>query len=118
MSVSIRHQQEAVKASATLTALARRTVEAHIGYTDYHHTFAWASRQAITESPSAKIVMSLCADLPALHQSAIEIADEVLVLNLAGYVDPRTLHELCAAYNAQKPISWLEPWPCIARRAA
>lgn len=110
MSVSIRHQQEAVKASATLTALARRTVEAHIGYTEYHHTFAWASRQAITESPSAKIVMSLCADLPALHQSAIEIADEVLVLNLAGYVDPRTLYELCAAYNAQKPIRWLEPW--------
>jgi hypothetical protein len=110
MAISIRHQQEAAKASAALTALARRTVVAHIGCAENHHTFAWASRQTITESPKANIVLSLCADLPQLHQSAIAIADEVLVLNLAGHIDPRTLHELCAAYNQQKPITWLEPW--------
>jgi hypothetical protein len=103
-------EREIAQAFASITSLDRRTVAAHIGPMHLHHTFAWASRQAITESPSAKIVMSLCADLPALHQSAIEIADEVLVLNLAGSVDPRTLHELCAAYNQRKPIRWLEPW--------
>jgi hypothetical protein len=102
--------RETAQALAAITSLDRRAVVAHIGCANHHHTFAWASRQAITESPSAKIVMSLCADLPALHQSAIEIADEVLVLNLAGHVDARTLHELCAAYNQRKPITWLEPW--------
>ena len=102
--------REITQALAAITSLDRRAVVAHIGCADNHHTFAWASRQVITESPSAKIVMSLCADLPALHQSAIEIADEVLVLNLAGHVDARTLHELCAAYNQRKPITWLEPW--------
>lgn len=103
-------QDEAERTAAAITSLNHRMVEAHIGCADNHHTFAWASRQAITDAPGAKIVLSLCADLPALHQSAIEIADEVLVLNLAGYIDPRTLHELCAAYNQRKPIAWLEPW--------
>lgn len=102
--------RETARALASITPLDRRVVEVHIGCADHHHTFAWASRQAIAESLSAKIVMSLCADLPALHQSAIEIADMVLVLNISGYVDPRTLHELCAAYNQHKPIAWLEPW--------
>jgi hypothetical protein len=104
------HDRETAQALAAITALDRRAVAAHIGPMHLHHTFAWASRQAITESASAKIIMSLCADLPALHQSAIEIADEVLVLNLTGHIDARTLHELCAAYNQQKPITWLEPW--------
>jgi len=110
MTISTQYQQEAEKASASLTALARRTVEAHIGPMHLHHTFAWASRQAIQSASGAKIVMSLCADLPALHQSAIEIADEALVLNLAGDIDARTLHELCAAYNQKKPIRWMECW--------
>jgi hypothetical protein len=103
-------QQEAALASVAITALNRRKVSAHIGCAENHHTFAWASRQAVNSTPSAKIVMSLCADLPALHQSAIAISDEVLVLNLAGHIDARTLHELCAARNLNKPITWMEPW--------
>ncbi|HEX7737214.1 MAG TPA: hypothetical protein VF458_20380 [Ktedonobacteraceae bacterium] len=102
--------RETAQAAASITSLDRRTVAAHIGPMHLHHTFAWASHQAIAESTSATIVMSLCADLPALHQSALEIADEVLVLNLAGHIDARTLHELCAAYNQRKPITWLEDW--------
>ena len=104
------HQQELQRASAAITSLGRAAVEAHIGCADNHHTFAWASQQAIQQKPGAKIVLSLCADLPALHQSAIEIADNVRVLNLAGHIDARTLHELCAAYNQCKPITWMEPW--------
>lgn len=111
MTMSLHHQQEAAKASSTIHALNRRMVEAHIGCTENHHTFAWASRQAIEQKPGATIVLSLCADLPTLHQSAIELADAVLVLNLTGYIDPRTLHELCLAHNAGKPITWLEDWP-------
>ena len=113
-------QDEAERAQATLTDLNHRAVVAHIGCELNHHTFTWASRQEITSTPSAKIVLSLSADLPRLHQEAIALADEVRVLNLAGYIDARTLHELCAAYNANKPITWLEDWPmyCPACRCA
>ena len=113
MTTSIIHQQrdrEIAQTFASITSLGHAAVEAHIGCAENHHTFAWASQQAVQQKPGTKIVLSLCADLPALHQSAIEIADNVQVLNLAGYVDPRTLHELCAAYNQRKPINWMEPW--------
>jgi hypothetical protein len=111
MAISIRQQQEAAQASASIATLGRRAVVAHIGCAEHHHTFAWASRQAIAESSSATIVMSLCADLHALHLEAIQLADEIQVLNLAGHIDPRTLHELCVAHNLGKPISWMENWP-------
>ena len=105
------YQKEATRASVALTTLARRSVVAHIGAAENHHTFTWASRQAIGQTPSATIVLSLCADLPQLHQEAIAMADAVEVLNLAGQMDARTLHELCVAYNAGKPIAWMEAWP-------
>lgn len=104
-------QQEAARMAAANQELAQRPVEVHIGCAENHHTFAWASGQALQDKPGANIVLALCEDLPALHQSAIEIADSVLVLNLAGQIDARTLHELCAAYNQRKPIRWMEPWP-------
>jgi hypothetical protein len=113
MTTSTIHQQrdrEIAQALASITSLDRAAVEAHIGCANYHHAFTWASQQAMQQKSGAKIVLSLCADLPTLHQSALEIADSVLVLNLTGYIDARTLHELCAAYNQRKPISWLEPW--------
>jgi hypothetical protein len=62
------------------------------------------------------MVLSLCADLTHLHLEAIALADEIQVLNLAGHIDARTLHELCAAYNLDKPISWLEDWPMSCQR--
>lgn len=114
------HQHEATQASVALTAPARRQIVAHIGCAENHHTFAWASHETINDAPSAKIVLSLCADLPPLHQEAMRLADEVLVLNLAGHIDARTLHELCAAHNVGKPITWLEDWPmyCPACRCS
>lgn len=113
MTTSMIQQQrdrETAQALASITSLDRAAVEAHIGCAENHHTFTWASQQAIQQGPRANIVLSLCADLPALHQTAIEIADNVQVLNLAGYLDARTLHELCAAYNQRKLITWMEPW--------
>lgn len=77
----------------------------------HYYTFTWASREAMSDASSAKIVLSLCADLPMLHLEATQLADEIQVLNLAGYLDTRTLHELCHAHNAGKPITWLEDWP-------
>ncbi len=102
------HQAVAAKAHAAVVRLFRRSLAAHIGYGHNYHTFAWASQQA---GQAGKIVMALCTDLEHLHLQAIALSDEVQVLNLAGYIDPRTLHELCAAYNADKPITWLEAWP-------
>lgn len=112
MAVSTRHHRnEAGQAQTIVTAHRYRTTVAHIGPMHLHHTFAWASRQAMSDTSTARIVLSLCADLPPLHYEAISLADEVLVLNLAGAIDTRTLHELCAAYNQHKTITWLEDWP-------
>src|SRR5260370_39062485 len=93
------HHHEARQALAAPTAVDRRINVAHIGCAENYHTFAWASCQAVKDAPSAKVVLSLYAELLHLHQEAISLADEVQVLNLAGYIDPKTLHELCAAHN-------------------
>jgi hypothetical protein len=112
----IDHPYETAPVQAPVESLRRRTIVVLIGCANNHHTFAWASRRAIGNTPSSTIVVSLCADLPQLHQEAIRLADEVQVLNLSGHIDARTLHELCAAYNAEKPIAWMEDWPMYCPR--
>lgn len=107
------HQREAEQASTAVLHLSRRPMIGHIGCADHHRAFAWAGYQAMKRG---KIVLSLCADLPALHQEALRLVDEIQVLNLAGHIDPRTLHELCAAHNLRKPISWMEPWSMYCPR--
>lgn len=46
--------------------------------------------------------------LDALHMRKIELADEVLVINVGGYVGESTRNEIKHAKSLGKPIRWLE----------
>lgn len=50
-------------------------------------------------------------DLDALHFRKIELADEILVLNVGGYVGQSTSNEIAYARQLGKPVRWLEPQP-------
>jgi hypothetical protein len=46
--------------------------------------------------------------LDELHLRKIDLADEVLVLNVGGYIGQSTSNEIAYAQNHNKPIRWLE----------
>lgn len=48
--------------------------------------------------------------LDVLHKHKIDLADEVLVLNVGGYVGDSTNSEIDHAMKTGKPVRWLEPW--------
>ena len=47
--------------------------------------------------------------LDELHLRKIDLADEVLVLNVGGYIGDSTRREIAYAKANGKPIRWLEP---------
>ncbi len=47
--------------------------------------------------------------LDDLHLDKISLCDELLVLNLGGYVGPSTRREVLFAIRSGKTIRWLEP---------
>lgn len=47
--------------------------------------------------------------LDALHKKKIDLADEVFVLNVGGYIGDSTKSEVEYAKASGKPIRWLEP---------
>jgi hypothetical protein len=49
------------------------------------------------------------AGLDELHKRKIDLADEVLVLNVTGYVGASTRGEVLHAYARGKKVRWLEP---------
>ncbi len=49
------------------------------------------------------------ANLDRLHLSKIDIADEVIILNVGGYIGDSTRRELAHALSHRKPLRWLEP---------
>ncbi|MGB1286092.1 MAG: hypothetical protein ACPG7F_06130 [Aggregatilineales bacterium] len=49
------------------------------------------------------------ARLDQLHLRKIDLADEVLILNVGGYIGPSTRNELQYAQQQGKLIRWLEP---------
>ncbi len=49
------------------------------------------------------------ARLDELHKRKIDTADEVLVLNVGGYVGDSTRSEVAYAERLGKPVRWLEP---------
>lgn len=59
--------------------------------------------------------------LDALHKLKIDLADEILVLNVGGYVGESTRSEIAYAVSRGKPVRWLEPdraqWVCRPERA-
>lgn len=48
------------------------------------------------------------AKLDELHKRKIDLADEVLVLNVGGYIGDSTRSEIAYALEHGKPIRWLE----------
>ena len=53
--------------------------------------------------------LEVAAQLDGLHLRKIDLADEVLILNVGDYVGDSTFKELCYARKHGKPIRWLEP---------
>lgn len=47
--------------------------------------------------------------LDVLHKEKIDLADEVLVLNVGGYIGDSTRSEVRHAFRTGKTIRWLEP---------
>jgi hypothetical protein len=47
--------------------------------------------------------------LDELHKDKIDLADEVLILNVGGYVGSSTRSEIAHAIKAGKRLRWLEP---------
>jgi len=55
--------------------------------------------------------------LDELHLRKIDLADEVLVLNVGGYIGESTGRELAYARAQNKPIRFLEETPCLSRES-
>jgi hypothetical protein len=49
--------------------------------------------------------------LDELHKCKIDLADEVYVLNVGGYIGESTRSEVAYAVTTGKPVRWLEPVP-------
>lgn len=47
--------------------------------------------------------------LDELHKRKIDLADQVLVINIGGYVGDSTKSEIRYAIDHGKPVRWLEP---------
>ena len=48
-------------------------------------------------------------ELDELHMRKIDLADEILVLNVDGYVGESTTHEIHYAHETGKKVRWLNP---------
>lgn len=88
--------------------------------------FPEAFRRAnLTETLAGRIVLSIGCDtksddalqlqpgdkerLDELHLAKVELADEVLILNVDGYIGESTRRELEHARRLGKLVRWLEP---------
>lgn len=91
------------------------------GSTRFKDQFVVAARE---ETLAGKIVLSVGMfghaeavdmngpvkkDLDELHLRKIDLADEVLILNLGGYIGESTARELTHAKRCHKTIRYLEP---------
>lgn len=107
---------------------ARPTIVVLCGSTRFSHAFREAN---LRETLAGRIVLSIGCDmrsdahlfadldnnavtrikkdLDELHKRKIDLADEVLVLNVGGYVGDSTRSEIDYAITHGKTIRWLEP---------
>lgn len=106
----------------------RPTIVCLCGSTRFSHAFREAN---LRETLAGRIVLSIgCdmradtelfadldsaaidrikADLDELHKRKIDLADEVLVLNVGGYVGDSTRSEIAYAEKLGKRVRYLEP---------
>ena len=99
----------------------KRTVVCLCGSTRFMQAFQKAN---LEETLAGRIVLSVGCDtksdelldlspevkirLDELHKDKIDLADEILVLNVGGYVGRSTASEILHAWKQQKLIRWLE----------
>ena len=56
-------------------------------------------------------VEQIKTNLDALHKRKIDLADEVLILNVGGYIGSSTRSELEYAEKIGRPVRYVEPQP-------
>jgi hypothetical protein len=76
-----------------------------VGFYPHAQSLAHGEEKGCT--PEQKIA------LDELHKRKIDLADEVLVLNVNGYAGDSTRSEIEYAIVHSKPIRWLEPVACV-----
>lgn len=58
---------------------------------------------------NARRAAGIKAELDELHLRKIDLADEILVLNVGGYIGKSTSREVAYAVETGKPVRYLEP---------
>lgn len=111
-----------------MTSLERPTIVCLCGSTRFYDVF---SKLNLEETLAGKIVLSIASDrqieqrifdamneteleqakqkLDFLHLRKIDLADEILVVNVGGYVGESTTREILYAREINKDVRWLEP---------
>lgn len=69
---------------------------------------AWHSDEELFANYSEAERQEIKQKLDALHFEKIEMSDEILVLNIGGYVGESTKREINHAWKLDKHIRWLE----------
>ena len=67
------------------------------------------SDEVVFKNMNAEKLRQTKKELDELHLRKIELADEVLILNVDGYIGESTTNELTHAVNLHKKIRYLEP---------
>ncbi len=108
--------------------LERPTIVCLCGSTRFYDVFSILN---LEETLAGKIVLSIASDrqtedeifatmneleleqvkqkLEKLHYQKIDLADEILVVNVNGYVGESTTREILYARETKKTVRWLEP---------
>jgi hypothetical protein len=108
--------------------LERPTIVCLCGSTRFYDVF---SKLNLEETLAGKIVLSIASDrqteqtifdamneseleqvkhkLDFLHLRKIDLANEILVVNVGGYVGESTTREILYARETKKTVRWLEP---------
>lgn len=63
----------------------------------------------VLANPKSEFGKDQKAKLDMLHKRKIDLADEVLVLNVGGYIGNSTRGEVQYAIDNDKPVRWLDP---------
>lgn len=69
----------------------------------YTHATGNKHGEGIGATPEQKIA------LDKLHMRKIDLADEILIINVGGYIGESTRNEIAHATMQRKPIKYLEP---------
>lgn len=86
----------------------RLTVRGHIVLSIGCDTKADSDLDLAAQAGDGRSLEQIKADLDELHRRKIDLADEVLVLNVGGYIGDSTRLEIAYAEIFGKPIAYLE----------